>query len=215
MPRSASHQVVHFYTGQCCIFTPALTAGALEIAKSNGGLFQVWTGDVLFRAEKGAERGFVKIPEIPGTGVKFSLDTRRPVDLSSTWIAGGDWTFINIEAERIQESEGVNISEACINTGSRPPAERLRRKLLALLPEMEVPLVLDFKDVRAASSSFLDELLGRMAFQHELGDELFKTQIRIVGMNETMRNMANTVIAQRLGRGPIGAAEETSVEKAR
>ena len=190
-------------------------AGALEIAKSNGGLFHVWTGDVLFRAEKGAERGFVKIPEIPGTGVKFSLDTRRPVDLSSTWIAGGDWTFINIEAERIQESEGVNISEACINTGSRPPAERLRRKLLALLPEMEVPLVLDFKDVRAASSSFLDELLGRMAFQHELGDELFKTRIRIVGMNETMRNMANTVIAQRLGRGPIGAAEETSVEKAR
>jgi hypothetical protein len=80
---------------------------------------------------------------------------------------------------------------------------------------MEVPLVLDFKDVRAASSSFLDELLGRMAFQHELGDELFKTRIRIVGMNETMRNMANTVIAQRLGRGPIGAAEETSVEKAR
>jgi hypothetical protein len=54
-----------------------------------------------------------------------------------------------------------------------------------------------------------------MAFQHELGDELFRTRVRIVGMNETMRNMANTVIAQRLGRGPISAAEETSAEKAR
>jgi hypothetical protein len=136
----------------------------------------------------------------------FPLDTRRPVDLSATWIAGGSWTFINAEAERIAEAGGIDVAEACINTGSRPPAERLRRKLLALLPEMEKPLRLDFSGVRSASSSFLDELLGRLA--HELGEGVFESRVQLEGMDPLVRKMANVVVAQRLGRIPIDGADE-------
>ena len=132
-------------------------AGALEIVRKNGGGLHVWTGDVVYRVEQGKELGFSRIPSLPGTGVKFSLDTRSPVDLSKTWIAGGDWSFIDAEAERVGAAGGIDVAEACISTGSRPPARRLRRKVAALLPEIETPLVLDFSGVRSASSSFLDE----------------------------------------------------------
>ena len=158
-------------------------AGALEISRLNGGLFEVWTGDVVYCLEGGKERGFTVIPELPGTGVRFSLDTRHPVDLAQTWIAGTGWSFINSEAGRIAEAGGVSVADACIHTGSRPPAKRLRRKLAAVLPEMEAPLVLDFSGVRSASSSFLDELLGRLADQ--LGRDDFHERVRCVGMTQS------------------------------
>lgn len=180
-------------------------AGSLEIATVNGGAFEVWTGDVVYRLDGGVARGFTKIPPLPGTGVMFSLDTRRPVDLSATWIAGGGWSFINAEAERIARAGGIDVAEACINTGTRPPAERLRRKVLALLPEMETPLRLDFSHVRSASSSFLDELLGRMA--HQLGENVFESRVQLEGMQPLVRKMANVVIAQRLGRIAIDGVE--------
>ena len=166
------------------------------IARQNDGVFEVWTGDVTYRLEGGKKRGFTKIPELPGTGVRFSLDTRRPVDLAETWIASSDWSFINVEAERIDETGGISIADACVHTGSRLPALRLRRKLVAVLPEMEGPLVLDFSGVRSASSSFLDELLGR--FADSLGRDTFEDRVRCIGMTPTLRKMANVVIAQRL-----------------
>jgi len=171
-------------------------AGSLDIAKANQAGFQLWTGDAVYRLRQGSERGFAKIPELPGTGLKFSLDTRKPVDLSATWIAGGDWSFINAEAERIEEAGGINVAETCIHQGNRRPATRLRRKVSALLPEMDEPLVLDFSGVSRASSSFLDELLGRLA--DELGRDVFERRVQVVGMSEAIRAMANVVIAQRL-----------------
>lgn len=178
-------------------------AGSLEIATLNHGTFEVWTGDVVYRVDGAVKRGFLKVPELPGTGVMFSLDTTRPVDLSTTWIASGTWTFINVEAERIAEAGGLDVARVCINTGSRPPAERLRRKILAILPEMEKPLCLDFSGVRSASSSFLDELLGRLAQDHALGDRVFESVVQLQGMDPIVRKMANVVIAQRLGHIPL------------
>ena len=89
------------------------------------------------------------------------------------------------------------LLRAAPNTGTRAPARRLRRKVRSLLPEMESRLILDFSSVRTASSSFLDELLGRLA--HEYGKTVFADQIRVVGMDSTVRKEANVVVAQRLG----------------
>jgi hypothetical protein len=172
-------------------------AGALEIINKNRGALRVWTGDTLYRASGGAPGRFARLPAVPGTGVVLQFDTRHPVKLENTWIAGGDWSYINAEAERIEEAGGFKVADLCINTGTRPPAQRLRRKIIALLPEMEGPAVLDFTGVRRASSSFLDELLGRLAAH--LGESGFSTKIRITGIDPQIRKQANVVIAQRLG----------------
>jgi hypothetical protein len=172
-------------------------AGALEISRRNEGGLQVWTGDVVYRVVDGAERGFVQVPEVPGTGAMFSLDTRRPVDLTTTWIAGGDWSYIDAAAERIAEAGGIRVADECINTGTRAPATRLRRKIENLLPEMNEPLTLDFSGVHCATSSFLDELLGRLVIC--LGRQRFETRLRLTGMDSMLRRLANVVVAQRLG----------------
>ena len=106
------------------------------------------------------------------------------------------WTYIDAEAQRLVESGGLRILHEWVHTGSRPPATSLRPKILTLPSQTDSPLVLDFDGVKAASSSFLDELLGRLAL--ELGMENFKAKIRLVNASDRLRGMANVVVKQRL-----------------
>jgi hypothetical protein len=170
-------------------------AGSLEIAKVNQGTFQIWTGDVTYKLQDGRERGFESHAFAFGTGLLLSLKTDRPVDLRETFIERS-WTYIDAEAERVADSGGLRILDECVHTGSRPPATSLRRKILSLLPEMNSPLVLDFDGVKSASSSFLDELLGRLAF--EIGLDTFKAEVRLVNASDRLRGIANVVVKQRL-----------------
>jgi hypothetical protein len=84
--------------------------------------------------------------------------------------------------------------------GGHQIANLLRRKIQVLLPAMDgEPLILDFSGVKSASSSFLDELLGRLAEEDPRGQAVFDGPVRIQGMNPTVQAMANVVVAQRLG----------------
>ncbi|MFC1467799.1 STAS-like domain-containing protein, partial [Verrucomicrobiota bacterium] len=182
-------------------------AGTLEIAKQNGGEFHIWTGDSLFNLKAG-ESSFDQIPYLQGTGILFSLDTNRSVDLSQTWIGEATFTYIDAMAEEATEKGGLNIAQKCASTGSRPPAKALGRIIRSILPELDSPLVLDFSDVKSASSSFLDELLGRLI--KELGEDTFNAKIQLQGMNDITRKMANVVIGQRLHPESIRPPQKAS-----
>ena len=180
-------------------------AGSYEIVVLNGGTYQIWTGDVVYELIKGKRRpGFQSMPPVFGTGVMFSLDTSQPVDLASTWIAsasGVESLFLNSQTESASES-GLDVAAECLHTGGRQPAKLLRRKIQGLLPTMDgEPLILDFSGVKSAASSFLDELLGRLAAEDPRGQAIFEGAVRIQGMTPTVQAMANVVVAQRLGQG--------------
>ncbi|MCS4193523.1 hypothetical protein GGP50_001744 [Salinibacter ruber] len=170
--------------------------GALEIAKANEGTFRVWTNDVVYDIEDGEEKGFQKRPSVDGTGVVVRFDTTNPVHPSDTFLGQPGWTYIKDEAQRLNLEGRIKVAEDCISTGAREPAKRLRRKVQSLLPDMNRPLVLDFEDVGSASSSFLDELLGRLV--DTLGQETFDQKVRLVNIPDEMVDMANVVIGQRV-----------------
>jgi len=179
-------------------------AGSYEIVRLNGGTYQIWTGDVVYELNKGKRRpGFQSMPPVFGTGVMFSLDTSKPVDLASTWIAsnsGVESLFLNSQTESASDS-GLDVATECLHTGGRQPAKLLRRKIQGLLPAMDgQPLILDFSGVKSAASSFLDELLGRLAAEDPRGQAIFEGPVRIQGMTPTVQAMANVVVAQRLGQ---------------
>jgi len=184
-------------------------AGSYEIVRLNGGTYQIWTGDVVYELNKGKRRpGFQSMPAVLGTGVMFSLHTSKPVDLASTWIAGKLGVlsvFLDNQTEAATEI-GLNVAAECLHTGGRLPAKLLRRKIQSLLPAMDgEPLVLDFCDVKSAASSFLDELLGRLAAEDPRGQGIFDGgAVRIQGMSSTVQAMANVVVAQRLAQSSTG-----------
>ncbi len=123
------------------------------------------------------------------------MDTRRPVNLGDTFIGEAAYTFIENQADRVLET-GLSVRSECVSTGVRETAGRLRRKVEALLPDMCGQLVLDFAGVEFASSSFLDELLGRL--MAKLGLAEFHVRIGIRNATADILAMANVVIGQRL-----------------
>jgi ABC-type transporter Mla MlaB component len=171
-------------------------AGTCEIVRQNGGELHIWTGDADLTIRKGRNKGFTRISPFPGTGIFLRLDTRRPVRLHDTFISDRGWSFINYEAERIAEAGGIRIEDECLHTGGREPAKALRHKIEAILHTTDEPLMLDFSGIDFASSSFLDELLGRLVIS--LGQDRFAKLVRVAHLKPMLTDMANVVIEQRI-----------------
>jgi hypothetical protein len=170
-------------------------AGTREIIVENAGNLSIWSGDALFHIMGGQEKGFVGVPRSAGTGVVLDFDLARPIDLGRTFIAGSALDFVGAQAERA-EDEGLVVQKEVVSTRARAQAAGFRRKILALLPHMEGRLVLDFAGVSVAASSFMDELLGRLAA--ELGEHDFRRRVEIINMAPLVARIANVVVEQRL-----------------
>lgn len=183
-------------------------AGSLEIVKANGGDLCLWTGKVSYEVKKGRAEQWHPFQGLPGTGVLLALRTNNPVDLRKTSIVGErDWTFVDVERERASHG-GLLVREECANTAGREAAIPLRRKVRALLDagsaEPGEPVVLDFTGVRTPSSSFLDELLGRLAV--DVGEPRFRAEVRLAGTSDLVEGLAGKVIRQRLAEGSASRA---------
>jgi hypothetical protein len=201
-------------------------AGVVEIVSRNLGDLTIWTGDAVFKIRGGINEGFALIPEIPGTGVSFSLDTHNPVDLGDTWIASYDYddeddvmaptetvagTEVSDETDSADPEKEclivLDVAAECASTGMRGPAKELRERILVQLAIGADTLILDFSTVERATSSFLDELLGRLA--KSLGLDVYRKKIQVRGMSDLVERMAGVVIRQRLG-GIDGQTREQS-----
>lgn len=174
-------------------------AGTREIARANGGQFYLWSGSGCYRL-KGGEEQVDAFPMTVGTGIHLSLDARRPVDLAQTFIGRdqldpNESTYINSETEKACEA-GLIVALECVHTGGRDPAAGLRRKVESLLDESgSKPVILDFTGISSASSSYLDELLGRLVTIK--GAEFFSARVKVINLAPHITAMARVVINQR------------------
>jgi anti-sigma regulatory factor (Ser/Thr protein kinase) len=169
--------------------------GTKEIIMENRGDLMLWSGAAMFRITGGQDRGYVAVSGSAGTGIVLNFHIDRPIDLRRTFIAGMAFDYIERQADEAA-AHGLLVREQVSSTRARAPARLLRQKVLALLPDIEVPLVLDFVGIESAASSFLDELLGRLA--SGLGETRFRQQIQILNMTPLVGQIANVVIEQRL-----------------
>lgn len=175
-------------------------AGTELIMKRNAGSLRLWScGTMVQINEKG--RRFSEVPNVNGVGLVLTFDVRHPIDLSETWLGQPNYTYIDREAEKLEDSGAVlSVVGECESVGSREPARRLRNKIMAMMPELsEQPIVFDFDGCRAPSSSFFDELFGRMAL--EMGLETFQRRCSIRGLDSSLIDRANVVIDQRVRQG--------------
>lgn len=177
-------------------------AGTREIVVENGGDLHVWSGNAMFRILAGQDKGYVEVPRAFGTGLVLNFRLDRPIDLRKTFIAGTALDFIGKQAEAAQTA-GLLVRDEVISARARAPASALRRKIMAMLPDLDSPLIIDFVGINGAASSFLDELLGRLAA--ELGESTFRRLVEVRNMNPLVAQTANVVISQRLHGLPTGS----------
>ena len=190
-------------------------AGTLRIATMSKGSFEITSGlaqiqvqtrdgrpdsHVYRRKERQRFQGTFVYAEL-GLGTQFRLsealgfgdEPHEPVDIIELLYEtdAGDAVVLKLR----DESTGF---------GSRPAGRQLRTKCLNLLDaEPGKPLLLDWTGVPLVSSSFADELVGKLFAS--LGPLAFSARVRNVGMDATVRGLVDKAIMQRVAQVANGS----------
>ncbi|MBL8564591.1 MAG: DUF4325 domain-containing protein [Hyphomicrobiaceae bacterium] len=177
--------------------------GSYRISQLSNGYFSIYSGYAMLSLTKKAGLHVAK-QAIPyqGTAIVCGIATDNPNLLSEALAFKGEkYTPGYSYVDKLVEDGGATIvlTNEAKSFGSRDVAKPVRIKienLLSAAPE-RVEIVLD--DVALISSSFADEVFGKLFVQ--LGPITFMNRLKISGGNNVVRQLIDRAITQRVALG--------------
>lgn len=190
-------------------------AGALRIATRSGGQLEVTSGGAQVRYSLDGPTPYERPRHLSfrGTFVYLEIDLDSELEISDALAMGGrPHRPIDI-IETLYETEDGNaialqLRSEKVGFGSRLAGRQIRTKCLNLLDAAPTkPLLLDWDGVPLISSSFADELVGKLFAA--LGPLAFSTRIRNVGMRRVVYDLIDKAIMQRAGQTLGGTGSDS------
>ena len=182
--------------------------GSYRVATLSGGQFEInsLTGSLFCKEHEGAIENSCKSVPYCGTSVRCRINVSDPELLGKALQFKGrshDPPCDYIERKFENEAGELIFSvkdEAQRDTGSRQGGRRIRGMIENLLREQR-QVVIDFDGVGVISSSFADEVFGRLFV--EMGPHAFMTRIKVRNVDPTVSGLIDRAIMQRtrLGNG--------------
>ena len=182
--------------------------GSFRIATLSGGQFEINSGHgLLYAPEPNVAEHTTRERRIPynGTAVRCGVGVNDPDLLAKALVFGGrthEPPYDYVERRYGGEGDEMVFSvkdELGQDLGSRSGGRRARQVVENLLRE-DREVVLDFSDIPVISSSFADEVLGRLFVQ--MGPRAFMSRIRIQNANPTIEGLIDRAILQRTRAEP-------------
>lgn len=185
-------------------------AGTLSIATQTGGSLSIMSGRGMLNVYSdahGVRSRRLPCPEdqaLVGTAVSAQVfraaDFRMERALGFTKVQGGT---VDLIESRYEIGPGdaflVKLAEETTGFGSRESGRQIRTKCLNLLnADPSKALIVDWTGVPVVSSSFADELMGKLFVA--LGPIGFTARIRNVRMENLIRQLVDKAIMQRLAQ---------------
>jgi hypothetical protein len=177
-----------FGTSQCC--------------GVSGGTFDILSGSMSLKQKPGEV--IVSKNAIPysGTVVRAVINTSYEELLEKALVFRGKRHNPGFDyIERMYESDGdvmvFKLSEELNSFGSRDSGRLARIKAENLMDNRRVPVEFDFRDVKLISSSFADEVFGKLYI--EFGAEKFGKLCKFKNIDRTVQGLIDRAIAQRVG----------------
>lgn len=188
-------------------------AGTLRIASLTGGAFEIASGTARLTTTPDLAEPVVRRnePPVPGVCARVELGPDPRFRLSEALrFAGADHRPVDLVETRYETGDGsailVRLSEAAAafgGFGSREAGRRWRTKCRNLLRAAPgKPLVLDWSGVRAVSSGFADEFLGKL--HRELAPLGLRESVRNTGMEPVVRVVLEKALRDRGAEVPAG-----------
>jgi len=180
--------------------------GTFEVCRASGGQFHVHSRHARLSLNSKQQLD-IRREQIPfsGTLVVASIDCSTPGLLQKA-LKFGDREHIPIDfIETKYESQGSEIPRFIMydetsSFGSRLAGEPIRKRLAALARMVRAKrLIVDFAGVPLVSSSFADEVFGKLFL--ELGAVGFAQSFELLNVSDTVRSLIDKAIAQRIATG--------------
>ncbi len=184
--------------------------GSYRVATLSGGQFEINSlrGSLFCKENERKTKNHSNPVPYCGTSVRCGIDVSDPELLGKALEFKGrlhDPPYDYIE-RKFENEEGELIfsvkEEAQRDTGSRQGGKRIRGMIENLLRERR-PVIIDFDGVGVISSSFADEVFGRLFV--EMGPRAFMTRIQMRNVDPTVEGLIDRAIMQRtrLGNGDV------------
>lgn len=183
-------------------------AGSARIAEYAHGSFKILSGRAglyVYRDERGtyrvqktqAPRGH----KFPGTTVMVELLTDVEFDIEEALALDGRRSpMLDVVDLRYATDEGTLLVRVCdesLGVGTRHAGAELRRKCKNLLAaEPNKRLILDWEGIPLVSSSFADEVIGKLFV--ELGFTAFTSRVGHTGTEPLVASLLDRAVMQRV-----------------
>lgn len=131
------------------------------------------------------------------TSVDFQMDCSVPTSLQD--IFGEDYVSVDLWQEAREDENGnvrISVAELADGYGSRESASKVRFLVENAIDNDGKFVVLDFEGVNTCSSSFIDELVGKLVAKY--GSATYTNVTKFENMRGLAAGLANIAIAQRL-----------------
>ena len=163
-----------------------ISSGGARYEYSNGNEKTVETGDFNLGKENGTTMIDFQLNYSSPIDVARALDGHEPLDL---WMENHEDEKGDIILDVAKESNG---------TGTRKAAEKMRNIVINCFKENYSVVNLDFKNVSMLSSSFADELIGKLVAK--FGFSKFMEHIVLSNLNSFNSAIVNRSVGQRMAQ---------------
>ena len=180
--------------------------GLTQIVQQNGGTMAIRSGRGVLKWYGGGFSGGNGYPVMHqdhhGSWVDFQLDVSRPVSLAEAL----NYDPVDLQLEALEDDRtglhSVRIADYSGGTGTRRAAERFRHFVINLLGRGAPRVYVDFAGVSVISSSFADEVFGRLVADY--GFLGFQQRFRVVNANMTVASLIDVAVQKRLAQSARG-----------
>ncbi len=186
--------------------------GTLEICRAGGGRFTLNAGHAALICVNGTVNAKYEVVPFVGTTVDAHIDFSEPALLEKALAVNGgihkpvDYIEIRYEQDDLK-SIPFKISEQAISFRSRPAGRPVRTKLANLIANCPGQILyVDFGNITVVSSSFADEVFGKLFV--DLGPMNFMQSIRLINVSPTVQALIDRAIKQRM-QNPTATDSDT------
>ncbi|HMO32876.1 MAG TPA: DUF4325 domain-containing protein [Lacibacter sp.] len=178
--------------------------GLHQVVKFNEGRLTITSNNGSYFLRRDSALTFRKIPSISRergcTTVDFQLDYDNIVPISEALkFNGQSYEMINLRLENMENNSGeivYDLKNRANGYGTRQSGERVRNEIINIINEVNSLLIIDFSDIAVISSSFADEVVGKLVV--EFGFFGFNNIIRLKNMNPFIQAIVQKAVSQRL-----------------
>lgn len=177
--------------------------GLTQIIKETKGKLLISSGGARYEYDGGKEKtimsGDFNLGKYNGTTmIDFQIDYSSPIDVAQSL---NGYVPIDFWLENHENEKGeiiLDIAKESNGTGTRKSAEKMRNLVINCFNEHYSTVNLDFQNVNMLSSSYADELIGKLIVL--FGFSKFTEHIVISNLNDFNAAIINRSVGQRMAQ---------------